>query len=89
MVGPFKSCKDFLLTNCIFNGLRGHIIMSLNLFFPIFLFDLPENVRKPSFFGVFGGIKRDYWEKRFKGGKNQEVFLIMENQILIIVPIHY
>ena len=63
--------------------------MSLNLFFPIFLFDLPENIRKPSFFGVFRGIKRDYWEKRVKGGKNREVFLIMENQILIIVPIHY
>ena len=39
------------------------LLLFLTLFFPIFPFDPPENIRKPNFSDVFRGIKKDHWKE--------------------------
>ena len=36
----------------------------LTLFFPMFPFDPPENIRKPGFLMFSGGSKREHWQEK-------------------------
>ena len=43
--------------------LNSSMLDSINPFFPMFPFDLPENIINLWFYDVFRGIKREHWGK--------------------------
>ena len=44
--------------------------LTLTIFYPIFSFDPPANIRNLWFFDVFRGIKKEHWEE-----KDQHLFI--------------